>query len=93
MSYEALSRLVLPSEEIVSGGPYVEAAEKLGPDWDIEIVEAHHRHKVDAPSGTALLLGEALPAWKLGAAALVLAGLALNLLWPRWRAALTRADA
>ena len=32
---------------------------------------------------SALLLGEALPAWKLGAAALVLAGLALNLLWPR----------
>ncbi len=30
ISYEALSRLVLPSEEIVSGGPYVEAAEKLG---------------------------------------------------------------
>lgn len=36
-----------------------EAAERLGPDWDIEIVEMHHRHKVDAPSGTALLLGEA----------------------------------
>ena len=36
-----------------------DAAEKLGTDWDIEIVEAHHRHKVDAPSGTALLLGEA----------------------------------
>lgn len=36
-----------------------EAAEKLGPDWDIEIVELHHRMKVDAPSGTALLLGEA----------------------------------
>ena len=36
-----------------------EAASKLGPDWDIEIVEMHHRHKVDAPSGTALLLGEA----------------------------------
>lgn len=35
------------------------AAETLGPDWDIEIVEMHHRHKVDAPSGTALLLGEA----------------------------------
>jgi 4-hydroxy-tetrahydrodipicolinate reductase len=35
------------------------AAEKLGPDWDIEILEMHHRHKVDAPSGTALLLGEA----------------------------------
>ena len=28
-------------------------------DWDIEIAEAHHRRKVDAPSGTALMLGEA----------------------------------
>ena len=28
-------------------------------DWDIEVLEMHHRHKVDAPSGTALLLGEA----------------------------------
>ncbi|MDX3910806.1 MAG: 4-hydroxy-tetrahydrodipicolinate reductase [Sphingobium sp.] len=36
-----------------------EAAQRLGNDWDIEIVEMHHRHKVDAPSGTALLLGEA----------------------------------
>ena len=36
-----------------------EAAHRLGDDWDIEIVEMHHRHKVDAPSGTALLLGEA----------------------------------
>jgi len=36
-----------------------EAAAKLGPEWDIEIVETHHRMKVDAPSGTALLLGEA----------------------------------
>lgn len=36
-----------------------DAAARLGPDWDIEIVEMHHRHKVDAPSGTALLLGEA----------------------------------
>ncbi|WP_324261607.1 4-hydroxy-tetrahydrodipicolinate reductase [Altererythrobacter sp. H2] len=35
------------------------AAEKLGADWDIEIVEMHHRMKVDAPSGTAKLLGEA----------------------------------
>ena len=34
-----------------------EAARKLGPDWDIEIVEMHHRHKLDTPSGTALLLG------------------------------------
>ena len=36
-----------------------EAATRLGEDWDIEIAEMHHRHKVDAPSGTALLLGEA----------------------------------
>lgn len=34
-------------------------AAALDPDWDIEIVEAHHRHKVDAPSGTALMLGQA----------------------------------
>lgn len=39
-----------------------EAAERLGDDWDIEIVEMHHRHKVDAPSGTALLLGQAAAA-------------------------------
>jgi 4-hydroxy-tetrahydrodipicolinate reductase len=39
-----------------------EAARRLGPDWDIEIVETHHRHKVDAPSGTAHLLGEAAAA-------------------------------
>lgn len=36
-----------------------EAAGRLGPDWDVEILEMHHRMKVDAPSGTALLLGEA----------------------------------
>ena len=36
-----------------------EAASRLGADWDIEIAEVHHRMKVDAPSGTALLLGEA----------------------------------
>jgi 4-hydroxy-tetrahydrodipicolinate reductase len=36
-----------------------QVAAALGSDWDIEIVEAHHRHKVDAPSGTALMLGEA----------------------------------
>ena len=34
-----------------------QAARRLGPDWDIEIVEMHHRHKLDTPSGTALLLG------------------------------------
>lgn len=38
------------------------AAAALGPDFDLEIVEMHHRHKVDAPSGTALLLGEAAAA-------------------------------
>ncbi len=35
------------------------AAAALDTDFDIEVVEMHHRHKVDAPSGTALLLGEA----------------------------------
>ncbi|HVS27805.1 MAG TPA: 4-hydroxy-tetrahydrodipicolinate reductase [Burkholderiales bacterium] len=34
------------------------AAKALGDDYDVEIIEAHHRHKVDAPSGTALRLGE-----------------------------------
>ncbi|PCI63887.1 MAG: 4-hydroxy-tetrahydrodipicolinate reductase [Kordiimonadales bacterium] len=36
-----------------------QVASKLGTDWDIEILEMHHRHKVDAPSGTAVMLGEA----------------------------------
>lgn len=36
-----------------------QVAASLDADYDIEIVEAHHRHKVDAPSGTALMLGEA----------------------------------
>lgn len=36
-----------------------QAARALGPDYDIEIFEAHHRRKVDAPSGTALMLGQA----------------------------------
>lgn len=35
------------------------AAAALGEDFDLEVLEMHHRHKVDAPSGTALLLGEA----------------------------------
>ncbi|HET6942217.1 MAG TPA: 4-hydroxy-tetrahydrodipicolinate reductase [Sphingomicrobium sp.] len=35
------------------------AASVLGPDWDIEILEMHHRLKADAPSGTALALGDA----------------------------------
>lgn len=36
-----------------------QAAAALDPSWDIEILDMHHRHKVDAPSGTALLLGDA----------------------------------
>ena len=36
-----------------------QAAARLGADWDIEISETHHGRKVDAPSGTALMMGEA----------------------------------
>lgn len=36
------------------------AASVLGDDYDVEIIEAHHRHKVDSPSGTALRMGEAV---------------------------------
>jgi 4-hydroxy-tetrahydrodipicolinate reductase len=36
------------------------AARSLGPEYDVEVIEAHHRHKVDAPSGTALAMGEAV---------------------------------
>lgn len=39
-----------------------QAAATLGTGWDIEILEMHHKHKVDAPSGTALMLGEACAA-------------------------------
>lgn len=39
-----------------------QAASKLGPQWDIEIFESHHKNKVDAPSGTALALGKAAKA-------------------------------
>jgi 4-hydroxy-tetrahydrodipicolinate reductase len=35
------------------------AAAALGDDYDVEIIEAHHKHKIDAPSGTALSMGEA----------------------------------
>ena len=35
-----------------------QATSRLGPEWDIEILEMHHRHKVDAPSGTALMLAQ-----------------------------------
>jgi 4-hydroxy-tetrahydrodipicolinate reductase len=37
-----------------------QAAKAMGDDVDIEIVEAHHRHKIDAPSGTALSMGEVI---------------------------------
>lgn len=36
------------------------AAQVLGEDFDVEVIEAHHRHKIDAPSGTALRMGEIL---------------------------------
>jgi 4-hydroxy-tetrahydrodipicolinate reductase len=36
-----------------------QAAKALDPAWDVEIIEMHHRHKIDAPSGTAFLLGRA----------------------------------
>ena len=38
------------------------AARMLAGEFDVEIIEAHHRHKIDAPSGTALMLGEAAAA-------------------------------
>ena len=38
------------------------AAETLGEGYDVEIIEAHHRHKVDAPSGTALKIGDIIAA-------------------------------
>ena len=38
------------------------AAKALGDEYDVEIIEAHHHHKVDAPSGTALKLGEVVAA-------------------------------
>ena len=36
-----------------------QAAKRLADGWDIEIFESHHKHKIDAPSGTALALGKA----------------------------------
>jgi 4-hydroxy-tetrahydrodipicolinate reductase len=43
-------------------------AATLDPDWDIEIFESHHKHKIDAPSGTALSLGKAAQAGRKGGA-------------------------
>jgi 4-hydroxy-tetrahydrodipicolinate reductase len=67
---EALVREAATSVPIVRSGNFSlgvnlladlvrQAAARLGPGYDIEIFEAHHRRKVDAPSGTALMLGEA----------------------------------
>lgn len=36
-----------------------QTAARLGPEWDIEVFETHHHHKIDSPSGTALALGKA----------------------------------
>jgi 4-hydroxy-tetrahydrodipicolinate reductase len=41
-------------------GLVAQAVARLGIDWDVDILEMHHRHKVDAPSGTALMLGQAV---------------------------------
>jgi 4-hydroxy-tetrahydrodipicolinate reductase len=43
-------------------GLVAQVAERLGPEWDVEILEMHHKGKVDAPSGTALALGRAAAA-------------------------------
>lgn len=43
-----------------------QAASKLGPEWDIEIFETHHKHKIDSPSGTAISLGKAAKAGRGG---------------------------
>lgn len=43
-----------------------QAATRLGTDWDIEIFESHHKNKIDAPSGTALALGNAAKAGRAG---------------------------
>lgn len=56
----AILRAANTSLGIALLGELVErAARVLGPDWDIEIAETHHRMKADAPSGTALALGNA----------------------------------
>lgn len=60
----ARSRAIVKAGNFSLGVAFVaalarQAAARLGPEWDIEITEAHHRRKTDAPSGTALLLGEA----------------------------------
>lgn len=41
-------------------GLVAQAAESLGADYDVEVIEAHHKHKRDAPSGTALAIGDVI---------------------------------
>jgi 4-hydroxy-tetrahydrodipicolinate reductase len=50
----------------VLAGLVEEAIRRLGPDYDVEIVEVHHRRKVDSPSGTALRLADAVSAARHG---------------------------
>jgi 4-hydroxy-tetrahydrodipicolinate reductase len=53
--------LLVDTKSVTHNGVHLSgdiAARVLGDDVDIEIIEAHHRHKVDAPSGTALRMGE-----------------------------------
>jgi 4-hydroxy-tetrahydrodipicolinate reductase len=60
---ERIAVLIAPNTSVGVGALrelVASAARRLGPDWDIQIVEAHHRDKRDAPSGTALALGEAI---------------------------------
>ena len=45
-----------------NAGKLREAAEVLGPEYDVEVTEMHHRHKKDAPSGTALMLAKSVAA-------------------------------
>jgi 4-hydroxy-tetrahydrodipicolinate reductase len=55
--------LVAPNTSLgvaVMSGLVARAAQTLGPSFEVEILEAHHRHKRDAPSGTALALGQAV---------------------------------
>jgi 4-hydroxy-tetrahydrodipicolinate reductase len=61
VAVEAARLAALAGAAMVAGTTLAEqAARMLGIDYDIEVLEMHHRHKIDAPSGTALALGKAL---------------------------------
>ncbi len=73
-----------------------QAARALSPaNWDIEVLEMHHKHKVDAPSGTALLLGEAAAkgAASTSRASRCARGMAIQALARKARSALQRCAA